>query len=100
MNVAGVALSATALLLCSVGVANAEHDTAADREKLAEATSGNVSRAPRASILSGLEEVCREQGWGFWWDGERCLTNEETLSLSPEKAREVIRWRYSDGQVF
>lgn len=42
-------------------------------------------------ILSGLEEVCREQGWGHWWDGTNCLTNEEASRLTREQALDLIR---------
>ncbi len=42
-------------------------------------------------ILSGLEAVCREQGWGHWWDGTNCLTNEEASKLTREQALELIK---------
>jgi len=45
-------------------------------------------------ILVGLEEVCKEQGWGHWWDGTNCLTNAEATKLTREKALDVIRRRF------
>jgi hypothetical protein len=42
-------------------------------------------------ILSGLEKVCQEQGWGHWWDGTDCLTNEDASKLTREEALDLIR---------
>ena len=45
-------------------------------------------------ILAGLEEVCKEQGWGHWWNGTNCLTNAEASRLTKENALDVIRRKF------
>jgi hypothetical protein len=61
----------------------------------AEPPSPSDKRLDRPSneekILSGLEEVCQEQGWGHWWDGTNCLTNEDASKLTREEALDLIR---------
>jgi len=47
-----------------------------------------------AKILSGLEQLCKEQGWGHWWNGSRCLSNEEASRLTKEEALELIRRQF------
>jgi hypothetical protein len=43
--------------------------------------------------------ICRAQGWGHWWDGNTCLTNEDTLKLTREQALELIRRTFRKGPL-
>ncbi len=101
------AVIAMAILLATV----AAHAEPREQQRQHAQASGGTTTVPKANatagtdateaaVLSGLEEMCRAEGWGYWWDGQRCLTNEETLSLSREEALKLIRWRYRGGQTF
>jgi hypothetical protein len=84
---------------CLMSIAAAEHLTGDNT------VAGAVHGAPRqtqtdTTFQRGLESLCQEQGWNFWWDGEQCLTGEDTLTVSREKAWELLQRRYGNGQRF
>lgn len=79
----------TLLVLLPLIVAPLPFANAADAPPPSDKQSDRPSS--EGKILSGLEKVCQEQGWGHWWDGANCLTNEEASKLTREKALDVIR---------